>query len=295
MGVYSIKDLERITGIKSHTIRIWEQRYQVINPARTDTNIRHYCDNDLRRLLNISILNRNGMKISRIARMSEEELHAEVMGLTLEDNGHDASIDGLVISMVEMCERRFEKILINAIIKHGLEDTLIHIIYPFLNKVGVLWLTGSIIPAQEHFISNLIRQKLITAIDGITTEAEADAESYLLFLPEWEMHEIGLLFYHYLLKKRGFNVIYLGQAVPFADLEDTVIRKKPDYLLTLFTTGEDHEAIQKYINRLGETFGQQSIRINGLKFLDSSVNLPSNVKMLRHPTEFSSENRNLVI
>jgi DNA-binding transcriptional MerR regulator len=295
MGVYSIKDLERITGIKSHTIRIWEQRYQVVNPERTDTNIRHYCDGDLRRLLNISILNRNGFRISKIANMSEEEIHAEVMRVTSTETSHESMIDGLVIAMVEMCENRFESMLNTSIDQYGFEETLVHILYPFLRKVGVLWLTGTIIPAQEHFISNLIRQKVIAAIDGLRSEPKNEAPSYLLFLPEWELHEMGLLFYYYLLKKKGYKVIYLGQVVPFNDLREIVELKKPEFMMTILTTGQEPEVIEEYVQRLSESFSELQIRINGLQFLDNPIELPENVNMLQNPSEFFTHPESLSI
>lgn len=284
MGKYSIRDLEKLTGIKAHTIRIWEQRYQLVKPERSDTNIRNYCDANLKRLLSIAMLNKNGHKISKIALMSDEEIAHEVMHITEHDT--DSRIDNLVLSMIDMNEQRFERILNHSILQLGFEEALVNIVYPFLNKVGLLWLTGSIIPAQEHYISNLIRQKIIVAIDGLHDGLDDGKPKYLLFLPEWEMHEISLLFYAYLLKKRGYPIIYLGQVVPFQDVKDIYEIKKPEHLLTIFTTGELQEHLQCYIDDLNKEFPEATIHINGLQVLENKLQLPSNVHPISSPLEF---------
>ncbi len=218
MAHYSIKDLEKLSGIKAHTLRIWEKRYQIVKPSRTDTNIRYYCDDDLKRILNISILNRHGLKISRIAGMTDAQLSEQVMHLAQATGDHESQIEQLTIAMIEMDEERFEKTLSKSIMTVGFEETVLTIIYPFFDKVGMLWQTGSINPAQEHFVSNLIRQKLLVAIDSQNYPHNPESRRFLLFLPEGELHELGLLFFHYILKKHGHQVIYLGQSVPFADL-----------------------------------------------------------------------------
>ena len=165
MAVYSIRDLEKLCGIKAHTIRIWEQRYGIIKPNRTDTNIRYYHDADLNLLLNIVILNRNGLKISKIAKMSKEEIAEKVSAISEVHFDLSAQLDELTLAMVEMDEYKFDLILSTNIQQLGFEKTMIEVVYPFLDKLSVFWLTGSISPIQENFITNLIRQKLITAID----------------------------------------------------------------------------------------------------------------------------------
>ena len=166
MSRYSIKDLEQLSGIKAHTVRVWEQRYKLLNPKRTETNIRYYDDHDLKLILNVALLNDNGIKISKIAKMSVEEMKAEVLHLTERSFAYDDQIHSLVLAMIEFNEERFEKIIATNILKIGFEQTMLNVIYPFLSKIGILWQTGSIHPGQEHFISNLVRQKLIVAIDG---------------------------------------------------------------------------------------------------------------------------------
>ena len=153
MSTYSIKDLEQISGIKAHTIRIWEKRYNIVSPLRTNTNIRFYTDGDLKRLLNVSILNRNGFKISNIVRLSKEEILRSVMETSISYMNFESQIENLVIAMIDMDEIKFEKTLSNSILKLGFEETVSNIIFPFLEKTGILWQIGTINPAQEHFIS----------------------------------------------------------------------------------------------------------------------------------------------
>lgn len=161
MAVYSIVDLEKLTGVKAHTIRIWEQRYGVITPKRTQSNIRYYQDDDLKQLLNIAILNKNGHKISRIAQMQPDEINETAAALSSIDISYGAHLDALTIAMIEMDELKFDKIFNTHIQQLGFERAMTELIYPFLDKLSILWLTGSISPVQENFISFLIRQKLL--------------------------------------------------------------------------------------------------------------------------------------
>ena len=208
MSTYSIKDLENLSGIKAHTLRIWEQRYDLIRPKRTDTNIRYYDDDNLKLILNVALLNDNGYKISKIASMDMDEMRAEVMKLTERSLTHDDQIHALTICMIEMDEERFDKVLSTNILKLGFEQSMMNIVYPFMSKIGVLWQTGAINPAHEHFISNLVRQKLIVAIDGQVVSG--DGKKFLLFLPEGELHEISLLFASFLIKSKGNKVFFIG-------------------------------------------------------------------------------------
>jgi len=232
---YSIKDLEKLSGIKAHTIRIWEKRYKLVEPARTSTNIRYYTDEDLKKLLNVSMLNRYGFRISNIVAMSQEEMNRRLTDISLHDSDYDLEVENLVLSMIELDESRFERILSSSIVKYGFEETMTGILHRFFEKIGVLWQTGTITPAQEHFVSNLIRQKLIKAIDNLKFPDAINLKSFLLFLPENEYHEIGLLFFHYLIKKHGHQVIYLGQNVPIHDLKEIATLREIDFLFTSIT------------------------------------------------------------
>ncbi|RYF66671.1 MAG: MerR family transcriptional regulator, partial [Cytophagaceae bacterium] len=186
MSNYSIKDLEQLSGIKAHTLRIWEHRYNIIQPKRTDTNIRTYDDQDLKLVLNISLLKDHGYKISEISKLSVEEMYQEVIKISDKQLSYPDQIHALTITMIDLDEDRFEKIISTNILQFGFENTMINIIYPFLSRIGTLWVTGSIGPAQEHFITNLIRQKLIVAIDGQVSKQRPNGKKYMLFLPEGE-------------------------------------------------------------------------------------------------------------
>ena len=280
MSTYSIKDLEQLSGIKAHTLRIWEQRYNLLQPKRTDTNIRFYDDDDIKLILNVALLNDNGVKISKIASMSPNELREEVMKPTERSLTHDDNIHALTICMIEMDEERFDKILSTNILKLGFEQTMLNVIYPFMSKIGVLWQTGAINPAQEHFISNLVRQKLIVAIDGQIPQQ--GGKKFLLFLPEGELHEISILFASYLIKSKGHKVIYLGQSTPNDDLLSVFKLHQPEYLLTVITTSPSSEYVQEYINALADRFASAQILVTGYQVLGQDLRFPENVSQMSY-------------
>lgn len=226
MNAFTIKDLEKLSGIKAHTIRMWEQRYNFLKPQRSCTNIRYYSNDELKTLLNIALLNRFGFKISHIDKMEHGEICAKVLSLKDAEALQERVVNTLVSQMIDLQTDNFEVTLTRYIKCNGLEQTIREIVFPFLEKIGILWQTGHIMPAQEHFVTNLIRQKIIVAIDnlGICT----GEKTCILFLPEGEYHELGLLFLSYLLKQRNNKVIYLGTNIPFNDYESIVATMKPD-------------------------------------------------------------------
>ncbi len=289
MATYTIKDLEKLSGIKAHTLRIWEKRYGLIEPRRTSTNIRTYCDPDLRKLLNITLLNRNGIKISRIAKLSQDEIIDKINHFLQNSTDTESQIESLAIAMIDMNEGKFEKILSKSIIQYGFEETVIKIIYPFFRRVGIMWQTGTVNPAQEHFVSNLIRQKLIVAIDSQLSIASATQKSFLLFLPEGELHELGLLFFAYLIKKRGHKVTYLGQSVPINDLAEIQRLRPFDYLVTAFVSSMHDNGVLDSINTLAAKFSGKTIFISGEQTEDVNGELPLNIKIISSPLEFINE------
>jgi len=231
--MYSIKDLERFSGIKAHTIRIWEKRYNLLQPDRTDTNIRYYNDDQLRRLLNICTLISSGVKISKINQLSELEIYTKIETLMSSDSNDEqlnVFINKIIESGLTFNNELFEKTFESATQRLGLYKCYTDVISPSLVKFGLLWGKSEIIPSQEHFISNFIKKKLFSAIDSLDIP-KANTRKFLLFLPENEEHEIGLLFAYYLIKKAGHNVVYLGQNVPTATLESSIIQIEPDVLL----------------------------------------------------------------
>jgi DNA-binding transcriptional MerR regulator len=277
MAKYSIRDLERLSGIKAHTIRIWEKRYGLLKPSRTDTNIRHYSDADLKRILNVSILNRHGIKISRIASMDETEMTDKIVTISHDVSDYDSLIENLVISMVDLNREAFEKLLSRSIMQVGFEDSILKIVYPFLEKIGILWQTGAINPAQEHFITHLIRQKIIVGIDSVIPAVHPSPKHFLLFLPEGELHELGLLFYSYIIQKRGHRVTYLGQWVPMADMASATTVFNADFLLTSIVAVHSGTDLMDYLIRLSATFHDKTIFISGYQTTQISGTLPGNI------------------
>jgi len=278
MSSYSIKDLEHLSGIKAHTLRIWEQRYNLVEPKRTDTNIRYYDDADLKLILNVALLNNNGLKISKIAKMSHEEIRDKVIELTEGTLAYEDQVYALTVSMIEIDEEGFNRILSINQRSMGFDETMLRVIYPFLAKIGLLWQIGSITPAQEHFISNLIRQKLIVAIDQYVYQG--GGKKFLLFLPEGELHEISLLFAAYLIKREGHKVIYLGQSTPQGDLEEVYKYHQPEYLITVVTTSPELDSLQDYLVDLSKTFSKSQIIISGYQVLRADLKLPGNIKVM---------------
>lgn len=288
MGKYSIKELEKLSGIKAHTIRIWEKRYKVITPKRTPTNIRYYSDDDLKKILNISILNNHGHKISKIASLSTNEMYRRVAELSTEESNFELLIDELTICMIELDEAKFDKLLSNYIVRFGFESTVIDIVYPFLEKIGILWLSNNITPIQEHFISNLVKQKIIVAIDGLAINTQKDADKIVLFLPEEELHEIALLFFNYLLKKIGYKTFYLGQAVPLRDLEEVVKALKPSYLVTCITYFPKGESLEEFITLLSEKFHNSELYITGKPVFDLNIKFPKNTHIFQNAKDLKN-------
>ena len=283
---YSIKDLEQLTGIKAHTIRIWEKRYQLISPERTSTNIRYYTDNDLKKLLNVSILNRNGIKISNIVTMNNDEINDRIIDISESNYDSDNQIEQLIISMIDLDETRFDRVLSSSVIKLGFDDTVVKVLYPFFEKIGLLWQIGTVYPAQEHFVSNLVRQKLIIAIDGQSGSHKPDAKTFMMFLPSNEWHELGLLFYSYLVKKSGFRVLYLGQSVPFEDLLEVKNKHQIDYLFTSITTPVTQKKYTEYVQQLSMAFTENTIFITGYQANEFNIILPDNVRKIASPEQF---------
>jgi len=237
---YSIKDLENYSGIKSHTIRIWEIRHNTLVPTRTDTNIRRYSEDDLKKILNISLLNRNGHKISNIMTLTDDELRDEVFELYNRINRSDYYIDRLLNTMIEFNEDEFNKIFAEIIINFTLEEAVVKVIFPFLDRIGVMWQVNMVNPVQQKFITYLIRQKLIAAIDGQSFQVKDNAKTLALFLPYNEQNEISLLLHLYLIKRSGHNAVYLGQSVNPADMHTLSNIVEADFFMTSYKPLSEH-------------------------------------------------------
>lgn len=251
MNSFTIKDLENLSGIKAHTIRIWEQRYSFLKPQRTDTNIRYYTSEELKTVLNIALLNKYGFKISHIDRMNGDEISNKLITLTDSQAQQEKMINDLIGNMIDMEVDKFESVIERHIRTKGIEKTITQLIFPYLERIGILWQTNHINPAQEHLVTNVIRQKLIVGIDS-TAPVLNSSKTVLLFLPEGEFHEVGLLYMYFLLKNRGVKVYYLGANVPYKDVAFLVRHKTPHQLYTHITfTGSNK--IEKYLVNLRES------------------------------------------
>lgn len=285
-GKYSIKDLEALSGIKAHTLRIWEQRYGILQPERTDTNIRLYSNEDLKVILNVSALNKHGLKISKIACLNKRELNEAVKQLTISSGDTDSLIDGLIVAMVDLDEALFNRIFSVNTINEGFEKTISEVVFPFLRKIGVMWQTDSINPAQEHFITNLVRQKLIMAIDAAKSLTSTKQKKIVFYLPEGELHELSLLFYTYLAKTKGHTTFYLGQSVPLTDLIKIAEISNCDMAVSVITQPLSEKSLNSYFVQLSKILPELPFCISGYQAVNYAGKLPKNLHLFKTPTDF---------
>ena len=284
MNAFTIKDLENLSGIKAHTIRIWEQRYRFLKPQRTGTNIRYYSNDELKTVLNIALLNKYGYKISHIDKMPPEEIRTRILSLGDAQAIQERIVNELVQEMVDMEMERFEKVLNGYISSKGIERTVTQILFPFLEKIGILWVTGHINPAQEHLVTNIIRQKLIVGIETCISHLVKD-RTVLLFLPEGEHHELGLLFMYYMLKNRGIKTIYLGANVPVKDVAYVVGQKKPDLVFTHLTATSSSFHLDKFLNQVNTHFGTVPTVVSGQLTQHYSKPIPGGITFKKSLSE----------
>jgi DNA-binding transcriptional MerR regulator len=283
---FTIKDLENISGIKAHTIRIWEKRYNLLVPKRTNTNIRFYSNENLQKLLNIVLLNNNNFKISKIAKMSDEELILQSRELAFKNNTNDEAINSFKLSMFQ-----FDKILFNNAYNKLLEKKTFREIFrevfiPFLNHIGLLWQTDTLLPAHEHFISNIISQKIQINTEKLQYNISNSSKTYVLFLPENEIHELGLLYLNYELVLRGNHTIYLGRSLPLNNLDFFFKNSEEICFITSMTVMPYDDKIEEYFNEINTILkdtkhqfiavGRKTDLINKLN-LDSKIDLYSSI------------------
>ncbi len=275
MVVYSISDLENLSGVKAHTIRIWEKRYEILTPRRTPTNIRYYLDEDLRKVINIALLNKNGIKISKIATMNEEEIQKKVGELADIDQSFQGELDTLTLSLIDLDERKFSKLLEKNIKVKGFQQTMLELIYPLLDKLSIMWMAGSIKTVHERFMSHMIRRKCTVAIENCH---QSRKESFLIFLPEGEVNELSLLFLHYLIAARGFRVINAGSDMDITSLAEVLDIHEPEYLYTIVNAMTDWADMEEYVIQLASIFQHSKLIISGLSRENLNLEkLPANV------------------
>ncbi|MCF2520802.1 MerR family transcriptional regulator [Dyadobacter sp. CY351] len=266
MSSYSIKDLERISNMKAHTIRIWEQRYGLLEPDRTDTNIRSYNDDQVKKLLNVCTLLDRGMKISKIGKLSKSEMASEIEKVIHDSFQGDVHVEAIInqalIGITTFNVSLFDEIFSNAVKKFGLKKTYIKILYPLLVRTGLMWVKDDLLPSQEHFLSNLIRQKLFAAIDALPVATHTD-QKWILFLNEEEDHEIGLLFAYYMIRQMGKEVVYLGARVPFRDLSPVILGCEPTHAYSFFVRNQFDDQIETLLGNLRTEFPQINVCVSG--------------------------------
>jgi MerR family transcriptional regulator, light-induced transcriptional regulator len=284
MSSYTIKDLEKISGIKAHTIRIWEQRYNFLQPQRTETNIRSYSAEELKVILNVSLLNKYGFKISHIDKMSSEQMEEKIMALNQLDAQKERVVNALIKEMVGLNMVAFERQLDLYIGQKGIEKTINEIIFPYLERVGILWVTNHINPAQEHLATNIVRQKIILGIEKLTPLLNY-TKRVVLFMPEGEYHELGLLYVHFLLKQKGIYVDYLGANVPMVDLKYLTEVRKIDYLYCHITSPARNFKLDKFFANLATIDPQTPIILSGQLIQEFKGKIATNIQLKRSLAE----------
>ncbi len=287
MDFYQINDLERLSGVKAHTIRIWEKRYGLITPHRTETNIRYYDDSQLKKILNVATLSTVGFKISKIAAMSEQELKIQIKESQqheLSDSRFDFYVNDFIGAMLDFNEQYFNELFAEVVEKFGVQSAMVNILYPFLYKTGVLWRVDEAIPVQEHFASMLIRRNLFLLIGNLPAPKDK-SKKFLLFLPSNEWHEIGLLFAEYIIRYHGLETINLGQHVPYVDLEHVIIKAKPDFLLTFLISDTHEEYINHLQGLLSTKYKKTLCLISGNPAKLDIYSESKNLKILRFPKD----------
>lgn len=264
MGVYSIKDLENFTQIKAHTLRVWEQRYNLLTPERTNTNIRLYSDRDLKKILNINLLYTNGLKISKIAQLREEEIFRMANELLLKpvENEIGSIVDWYISQIIRYDEIAIKRELDRICKEREFADVFSNLIIPILTKVGELWQVDAVTIAHEHFFSHILRDFIIKKTDKQKLPRKTKG-LILLFLKENEYHELGLLFYNFLLREKGYRTIYLGQSVPIEDAEAIIRQMKPDYVFSSLIARLDEKDFENFFDRMINLVNNDKLYVGG--------------------------------
>jgi DNA-binding transcriptional MerR regulator len=280
MNAFTIKDLENLSGIKAHTIRIWEQRYSFLKPKRSNTNIRYYDSDELKVLLNYALLNKYGFKISTIVKMSPESISEKILSLNSLEAQLERQVNELLNAMITLDAVAFEDVIDKFISRHGVEDAISNLIFPFLQRIGILWMTNHVRVAQEHLVSNIVRQKLIRGIEEVEVKND-NRKSVVMFLPDGEYHELGLLYVHYLLKRKGVSIIYLGADVPVEELAYVCQMKQPVCLYTHLTSLPSRFNLEKYLSLINQRITGTPIMISGNVTHTYGKKIPEGISFLK--------------
>ena len=285
MDLFSISQLAQFSGVKAHTIRMWEQRYNALNPQRSEGNTRYYDNSQLTRLLSIVSLMDEGYKVSQLCRLSDLELAQrlkEIQNHNDPKNPEEYYISQMVAAGMNYDECHFEKVFSHCLLKMGMKQAYLRVLYPMVSRMGLLWAQTEFMPGHEHFISNIVRQKFFTALDALPPVGE-QGKGWLLFLPENEFHELGLLHAHYLIRASGKKSFYLGANLPFDSLVSSMKQINPDNLLFFMVHNETQERAQAYLDQLHDLFPDKNIYVSGKPELLESLSFHPNTYWLETP------------
>ncbi|WP_136468348.1 MerR family transcriptional regulator [Flagellimonas onchidii] len=281
---FSIRDMENLSGIKAHTIRIWEKRYNLFTPERTDTNIRTYSIQSLQKLLNVTLLYNNGYKISKIAKIDEAQIPIMVREIVSKNSEESHAINAFKLAMVNFDQTLFLNTYSSLLSEKSFREIFSDVFIPLLNELGLLWQTDTISPAHEHFITHLIKQKLYINTEKLQmAEPTKKNRVFVLYLPENEIHEIGLLYINYEIALRGYKSIYLGQTMPVESLKDLLQYYDNITFLSYFTVSPVKENLNLYFKRFSETLntsGNSNLYVLGHQIQNvDPEKLPDNIKV----------------
>ena len=291
-STFSIKNLENISGIKAHTLRIWEKRYNLLEPERTDTNIRRYSLESLKHLLNVTLLYNHGFKISKIASLNEDEIPELVRSIALKSNSEQVAINAFKLAMINFDYDLFDTNYNEILQHHDFKFVFLNVFMPLMRELGILWQTAAISPTHEHFITNLVKQKIHIQTETLQKNKlqRSDKPIFVIFLPENEIHELGVLYLNYLILNNGFRTIFLGQSLQTSSLETLYSYSSKFYFVSYLTVEPNKEEIMPFLKNFHNTllenrdsrlllFGPQQIEID-------TDNLPSQIELFRSVESF---------
>lgn len=289
MSYYSIKQFSEITGITKFVLRTWENRYDFLKPERTESNIRVYTDEMLVRALNINLLLKNKYKISKICKLDDSQIAKEIENLEKNESGDLTVqyINEIIISCINFNGVKFNNIYNEGVKKFGLKKFYKDVLLITMQRIGILWLSNQVSPSQEHFLSEQIKQKISASINDVFYKKQT-GKNWLLFLPENEFHEIGLLFAKFILVKNGHNVIYLGSNVPYESLNDVVKKQKIDAVLFFAVTRSSKNNLSYTANYLSNIFKNSEYYVISNN-LSINKDLISNLKIIESVDGFVEE------
>lgn len=288
MAIYSIKDVENISGIKAHTLRIWEKRYAILEPRRTKTNIRYYIDEDLKKIMDIALLRKQGLKISKIAKLTESEFQEKIISFTGASAECDDRIESLIIATMDLDDFKIHSILDKNIKSIGLEEVMNELIFPYLDRIIMMWMAGTMSSIHERFVMGIIRRKLLKGIDDSVVKKYESDLNIILYLPQEEQNEISLLYLQYLLVKDGHRVINLGTNTDLLELEESLEYFDAKMVFTMFNESYLHASLKPYISELQKITGDIPVYLTGYAVMNQKFDFPKKIAKVSNIHEVRS-------